>query len=65
MYHFHIITRDDSETIKKVYLKQKEASVKGDWIHLLAQDFEFIQEEQKGDEVVKLGKKRVFQTYKK
>ena len=32
MYHFHIITRDDSETIKKVYMKQKEASVKGDWI---------------------------------
>ena len=30
MYHFHIITRDDSETIKKVYMKQKEASVKGD-----------------------------------
>jgi hypothetical protein len=64
MYHFHIITRDDSETIKKVYLKQKEASVKGDWIHLLAQDFEFIQEEQKDDEIVKLGKKEYFRHIK-
>ena len=43
MYHFHIITRDDSDTIKKVYMKQKEANVKGDWICLLAKDFEFIQ----------------------
>ena len=64
MYHFHIITRDDSETIKKVYLKQKEASVKGDWIRLLAQDFEFIQEEQKDDEIVKLGKKEYFRHIK-
>ena len=43
-----------------MYLKQKEASVKGDWIRLLAQDFEFIQEEQKDEEIVKVGKKEYY-----
>ena len=42
MYHHHILSRDKNETIQKIYLKQKEDSIKGDWYKLLLQDFEFI-----------------------
>ena len=43
-YHHHIITREDNELIKKVYMKQKESPVKGDWIHSLRNDYEFVGE---------------------
>ena len=43
MFHQHILARGDDETIKKVYMKQKEHNTKGDWIQMLRQDFEFIQ----------------------
>ena len=42
MYHHHILSRDENETIKKVYNKQKENFTKGDWYQLLKKDFEFI-----------------------
>ena len=42
MYHHHLITREDNETIKKVYNKQKEDNTKGDWFDLLMKDFNFI-----------------------
>ena len=45
-------------------MKQKEAKVKGYWIHLLVQDFEFIQEERKDEEIVKLGKTEYFRHIK-
>ena len=45
IYHHHIITRDDSEFIKKVYMKQKENPLKGDWVQLIQKDFEFIEED--------------------
>ena len=45
MYHHHILSRDDSEMIKKVYLKQKENSCKGDWIQLIRKDFSCIEED--------------------
>ena len=45
IYHHHIITRDDSELIKKVYMKQKENPLKGDWVQLIQRDFEFIEED--------------------
>ena len=41
-YHHHIITREDNELIKKVYIKQKESPLKGDWIHSLRKDYEFF-----------------------
>ena len=41
---------------KKVYLKQKEKSTKGDWVELLKQDFEFIGQEQNDEEIVKMSK---------
>ena len=45
MFHHHILTREDNETIKKVYSKQKESHIKGDWFRMLISDFEFIEEE--------------------
>ena len=35
MYHQHLLTRSSSETIKKIYMKQKNYCVKGDWFQLL------------------------------
>ena len=45
IYHHHLITRSDSELIKKVYSKQKLNSLKGDWYRTLQEDFKFIGEE--------------------
>ena len=43
MYHDHILTREDTETIKKIYQKQKEKPCKGDWYQLLKEDLVFIE----------------------
>ena len=40
IYHHHILNREKGETIHKIYLKQKEEAIKGDWIQLLQKDFE-------------------------
>ena len=45
MYHHHILTRDKEETLYKIYDKQKEETVKGDWLELLKFDFDFVTEE--------------------
>ena len=45
MYHHHILTLDESETVKKMYIKQKETNSKGDWYDLLLKDFQFIGED--------------------
>ena len=37
MYHHHIIGRDNDEIIKKIYIKQKEEYLKGDWFQTLKQ----------------------------
>ena len=42
MYHHFILTRDEKETIHKIYKKQKEEFVKGDWFQLLKEDFQFM-----------------------
>merc|ERR1712127_37525 len=42
MYHHQILSNDSSETIKKIYMKQKDNNVKGDWYRLHMKDFEFI-----------------------
>ena len=62
MYHHHILGRDDCEIIKKVYLKQKEKSCKGDWIHLLREDFAFI-EEDICDEIIKNTPKDIYKLW--
>ena len=56
MYHYHILTREDNETIKKVYLNQKEGSLKGDWVQTLTKDFEFLKESQNDEDIIKMGK---------
>ena len=43
LYHYHILTREDGETIKKIYFKQKEDSVKGYWYKIVEQDFKFLE----------------------
>ena len=45
MYHHHIVRRGEEETIQRIYYKQKEDPLKGDWYELLKKDFEFIGEE--------------------
>ena len=42
MYHHHILSRGEEETIKKIYIKQREDPLKGDWFELLKRDFKFI-----------------------
>ena len=42
MYHHHILGLDRDETVRKIYEKQKEATLKGDWFNLLKTDFEFM-----------------------
>ena len=39
MYHHHIINRDPQELINKIYMKQKEDTLKGDWYESLMTDF--------------------------
>ena len=41
-YLFKIITRADSELIKRVYTAQKQSPSKGYFINLVKADFEFI-----------------------
>ena len=61
MYHHHILTRDNTETIKKIYIKQKNNFIKGDWFQLLVKDFEFITIEMNEKEISGMSK----DTYKK
>ena len=75
LYHQHILTRDDSETIKKIYNKQKEDSTKGDWYEIIKKDFQFLGRDIDEDyiknsskieykkEVKKLIKKAAFEEY--
>ena len=56
MFHHHILTRNENETIKKIYLKQMKTHCKGDWYRTLLEDFEFIKEEKNDEEIVKMNK---------
>jgi hypothetical protein len=56
MYHRHILTRDSTEIIKKIYMKQKVNSCKGDWIRLVEKDFLFIEQEIDEDWISRTGK---------
>ena len=61
MYHHHILTRKENETILKIYKKQKENHVKGDWYQLLMEDFVFVENGMNDEEIKKIPK----ETYKK
>ena len=56
MYHYHILTRDDTETIKKIYNSQKVSHIKEDWYRMIIKDFEFIQIVQNDDDIKKIPK---------
>ena len=56
MFHHHLLTRDNQELIKKVYLKQKEESIKGDWFRTLQSDFNFIGDEIDDQKIEKMSK---------
>ena len=38
LYLWHILNRDDSELIKRIYISQKNAPVYGDWVKMIDQD---------------------------
>ena len=42
MYLHHILGLERDETVRKIYEKQKEAPLKGDWFKLIQKDFEFM-----------------------
>ena len=56
LYHHHLVTRTNNELIKKVYLKQKQCSLKGDWFRTLQEDFVFIGEEIDDEKIVSFSK---------
>ena len=64
MYHRHILTRDKSEMIRKVYMKQTENSCKGDWISLVRNDFSFIEDEINDEWILKTGKDEYYKYIK-
>ena len=61
LYHYHILTRDKEETIRKIYTKQKEDPIKGDWFKLLQEDFKFIDIDMDEEKISETNKN----TYKK
>ena len=56
MFHHEILSREDHETIKKIYMKQKEDKTKGDWITLLEENFKFIGIDIKEEEICSIPK---------
>ena len=56
MLHHHNLTRGDHELIKKVDLKQKEDSIRGDWFQTLQNNFSFIGEEIYDQKVLNMSK---------
>ena len=56
LYLHHIITRKDTETTKKIYYKQKEAPIKGDWVELIKKDFLFLGKEMEESEIRSMNK---------
>ena len=77
LYHHHILTLDTNETVSKIYHKQKQESVLGDWYQLLKSDYEYIGLTMSDDEVkltpkakfketvIKLLRDAAFQSYTK
>ena len=39
MFHHYLVNRDNKELIKKIYLKHKEDTLRGDWYQTLSSDF--------------------------
>ena len=62
MYHHYIIGRDNDEIIKKIYIKQKEEYLKGDWFQTLKTDFDTIKEDLEDDRISQIPKE-VYRKY--
>ena len=56
IFHYHILTLNENETVKKIYLKQKESNTKGDWYRTLQDDYDFIEEQNNDEEILKISK---------
>ena len=56
MYQHHLLTLEDSETIKRIYEKQKSHTTKGEWYELLLKDFKFIEEDINEEEMKSFSK---------
>ena len=56
MFLHEILSREDNETIKKIYMKHKEDKSKGDWITLLEEDLKFIGINIKEEEICSIPK---------
>ena len=53
MFRQHILTRGDEETIKKVYMKQKEHHKNGDWIKILYKNPKWIVQKKEYRQIIK------------
>ena len=56
MHHHHLVTRDKTETICKIYQQQKKDSIRDDWIELLKADFKSIKQELNEEEISSISK---------
>ena len=59
MFHHEILTRDENETLRKVYNKQKEEPLKLDWYTLLEKDFTFLGTSMDEEKSVELQKRYI------
>ena len=57
-----MLSKDESELKKRVYLSQKNNPIKNDWINLLKNDFELIGENL-DDSTIKLIKKNKYKIF--
>ena len=62
MYLWHILNRNDSELIHKVYSVQKFQTTRGDWFEL-AQQTKAILSIEKTDDEIKVMKQETFKSY--
>jgi hypothetical protein len=58
LYHHHIITQNENETIRKIYEKQKTTPTKGDWFELLREDFKFMEQEMDDEKIKSITKEQ-------
>ena len=56
MFHHHLLSLDENETLRKIYEKQKINKTKGDWFCLLQEDFSFIGEAMNEDLIKSMSK---------
>jgi hypothetical protein len=61
MYLHHILGLERDEMVRKIYEKQKEAPLKGDWFKLIQKDFEFMEIDLDEEEI----KRTPRETYRK